>query len=132
MKYKIMYIEEKSDIAALEANIGKVYLSKTGKTLRYQDREFQSLKGMGYKRNYYDIETGESCGFLDAEGTEMTGCIELLCMSMKLFERNIGRKYEVCPKEKTELRSRQLENIRLGAKSLRNGETTLKRRVQGF
>ena len=61
MKYKIMYIEEKSDIAALEANIGKVYLSKTGKTLRYQDREFQSLKGMGYKRNYYDIETGESC-----------------------------------------------------------------------
>ncbi len=59
MKYEIMYIEEKAGVAALEANIGKVYQSKTGKTLRYGDREFQSLKGQGYKANYFDIETGE-------------------------------------------------------------------------
>lgn len=59
MKYEIMYIEPKSGVAALDAVIGKVFLSKTGKTLRYDDREFQSLKGSGFKANYFDIETGD-------------------------------------------------------------------------
>ena len=59
MKYEIMYIEERSGVAALEANIGKVSLSKTGKTLEYEGRKFQSLKGVGCKANYFDIETGD-------------------------------------------------------------------------
>jgi len=59
MKYEIMYIEEKAGVAALEANIGKVALSKTGKTLEYKGRKFQSLKGVGYKANYFDVDTGE-------------------------------------------------------------------------
>lgn len=59
MKYQIMYIEPKAGIAALEANIGKVCFSKTGKTLKYNGRAFQSLKGLGYKANYVDVETGE-------------------------------------------------------------------------
>ena len=59
MKYEIMYIEEKSSLASIEASIGKVFLSKTGKTLEYKSRKFQSLKGSGYKANYFDIETGE-------------------------------------------------------------------------
>jgi hypothetical protein len=59
MKYEIMYIEEKSGVASLEATIGQVFLSKTGKTLEYKGRKFQSLKGSGYKANYFDIETGE-------------------------------------------------------------------------
>lgn len=58
-KYDIMYIESKSNIASLEANIGKVFFSKTGKTLKYGDREFQSLKGAGSKANYFNIETME-------------------------------------------------------------------------
>lgn len=57
MKSQIMYIEDKSGVASIEARIGKVYLSKTGKTLQYEDQRFQSLKGDGYKANYYDIET---------------------------------------------------------------------------
>jgi hypothetical protein len=59
MKYEIMYIEEKVGVASLEATIGKVYFSKTGKTLKYNGREFQSLKGSGYKANYFDVDTGE-------------------------------------------------------------------------
>ncbi|MCP5075619.1 MAG: 1-deoxy-D-xylulose-5-phosphate synthase [Rhodobacteraceae bacterium] len=59
MTYRIMYIEEKSGIAALGANIGKVFLSKTGKTLTYKGRSFQSLKGAGYKANFFDVETGD-------------------------------------------------------------------------
>ncbi len=54
-----MYIEEKAGVASLEANIGKVCFSKTGRTLKYDGKEFQSLKGSGYKANYYDVETGE-------------------------------------------------------------------------
>ena len=54
-----MYIEEKSGVASLEANIGQVFLSKTGKTLKYKDLELQSLNGHGYKANYFNIETGE-------------------------------------------------------------------------
>jgi hypothetical protein len=60
MKHEIMYIEPKSGVAALTAHIGKVQKSKTGKTLRYNDKEFQSLKGHGYKANYYDVETGDA------------------------------------------------------------------------
>ena len=54
-----MYIEKKSGIASSEASIGKVFFSKTGKTLKYNGKEFQSLKGAGYNANYYDVETGE-------------------------------------------------------------------------
>lgn len=58
MKYEIMYIEDKEGVAALAARIGKVFLSKTGKTLKYGGREFQSLKGSGFKANYFEVETG--------------------------------------------------------------------------
>ena len=58
-KTKIMYIEPKfDDISNLDAWIGLVVLSKTGKTLTYRGQQFQSLKGIGYKSNYYDIEDG--------------------------------------------------------------------------
>jgi hypothetical protein len=55
---RIMYIEQKSSEPEAEAGIGRVYLSKTGKTLYYRGRRFQSLKGRGSKANYYDLETG--------------------------------------------------------------------------
>ena len=41
------------------ARIGRVTFSKTGATLTYKGREFKSLKGGGFKANYYDIATGE-------------------------------------------------------------------------
>lgn len=59
MTYQIMYIEPKPGVASLEARIGKVIPSKSGKTLRYGDQAFASLKGTGFKANYYDVETGE-------------------------------------------------------------------------
>lgn len=34
--------------------------SKTGRTLYYRGLTFQSLKGAGFKSNYYAVETGES------------------------------------------------------------------------
>ena len=54
-----MYIESKATGLTGEARIGRVSFSKTGRTLYYRDRAFQSLRGAGFKANYYDIATGE-------------------------------------------------------------------------
>ncbi len=56
---RIMYIEDKSEGLEDPARIGRVYFSKTGKTLYYRGRRFRSVKGRGFKHNYQDIETGE-------------------------------------------------------------------------
>ncbi|MES9818685.1 MAG: hypothetical protein ABW155_18790 [Candidatus Thiodiazotropha sp.] len=56
---KIMYIEEKSCSLEGEARIGRVYLSKSGKTLYYRGMKFQSLKGSGFKANYFEVESGD-------------------------------------------------------------------------
>ena len=58
-KSRIMYIEDKSSGLEGNARIGRVYFSKTGKTLYYKGRRFQSLKGMGSKSNYIDIDNGD-------------------------------------------------------------------------
>jgi hypothetical protein len=54
-----MYIENKSGGVTGPARIGLVAFSRTGRTLYYDGRSFQSLKGAGFKSNYYDVETGE-------------------------------------------------------------------------
>ena len=56
---RIMYIERKSGGLIGDARIGRVTFSRTGCTLYYKDRRFQSLKGAGFKSNYMDVETGE-------------------------------------------------------------------------
>jgi hypothetical protein len=56
---RIMYVEDKSSGLEGEARIGRVYFSKTGKTLYYRNRRFQSLKGNGFKSNYLDIDNGD-------------------------------------------------------------------------
>lgn len=55
-----MYIEDKSSGLTGPARIGRVHFSKSGCTLRYAGREFRSLKGDGYKANYFDVATGET------------------------------------------------------------------------
>lgn len=56
---RIMYIEQKAGSLIGPARIGRVTFSKTGRTLYYQGQKFQSLKGAGFKSNYYDMDTGE-------------------------------------------------------------------------
>jgi hypothetical protein len=56
---RIMYIEDKSGGLEGPCRIGRVTFSKTGSTLRYAGREFQSLKGGGYKANYFEVGTGD-------------------------------------------------------------------------
>jgi hypothetical protein len=59
MKSRIMYIENKSTGLEGAARIGRVTYSKTGKTIMYDGKKFQSLKGRGFKSNFYDTATGD-------------------------------------------------------------------------
>lgn len=59
MKSRIMYIEAKTGGLTGPARIGRVTSSKSGATLYYGGKAFCSLKGDGFKSNYYDVETGE-------------------------------------------------------------------------
>jgi hypothetical protein len=59
MKTRIMYIEYKGDGISGPARIGRVTFSKSGKSLYYQGRRFQTLAGRGFKANYCDVATGE-------------------------------------------------------------------------
>jgi len=54
---RIMYIECKAGSLTGVARIGRVTFSKTGRTLYYRGLTFQSLKGAGFKSNYYEVET---------------------------------------------------------------------------
>ena len=58
MKSKVMYIEFKGGGLSGPGRIGRVRFSDTGKTIYYKDKAFQSLKGQGYKANYFDTKTG--------------------------------------------------------------------------
>ena len=59
MKPRIMYIEFKGDGISGPARIGRVTFSKSGRTIYYRGKQFQSLGGRGFKSNYFDVETGE-------------------------------------------------------------------------
>lgn len=59
MKTRIMYIESKGGGLIGPARIGRVTFSKSGATLSYAGKSFLSLKGNGFKSNYFDVETGE-------------------------------------------------------------------------
>ncbi len=58
-KTRIMYIEDKSDSLNGPARIGRVTFSKSGRSLTYAGRTFESLNGRGFKANYFDVETGQ-------------------------------------------------------------------------
>jgi hypothetical protein len=59
-KTRIMYIEYKGhDQLIGPARIGRVEFSKSGKSIHYRGKTFQSLRGRGFKANYFDVDTGE-------------------------------------------------------------------------
>jgi len=55
-----MYVENKSQAGDHgDARIGWVTFSKTGRSIYYQGKCFQRLKGGGVAGNYFDSETGD-------------------------------------------------------------------------
>jgi hypothetical protein len=58
MRSRLMYIEKFGGLRSRGGRIGRVYFSQTRRTLHYQGCALQSLKGSGFKANYFDTETG--------------------------------------------------------------------------
>jgi hypothetical protein len=58
-KTRIMYIEFKGDGIVGPARIGRVTFSKSGKSIHYKGKTFETLKGRGFKANYFDLDTAE-------------------------------------------------------------------------
>ncbi len=59
MKTRIMYIEYKGGELTGDARIGRVKFSKSMKSIHDNGKTFETLKGSGFKANYFDIGTGE-------------------------------------------------------------------------
>ena len=59
MESRIMYIEHKGEGLTGPARIGRVTFSQSGKSVYYRDQVFRSLKGRGFKANYFEVGTGE-------------------------------------------------------------------------
>jgi hypothetical protein len=56
---RIMWIEHKTGGLVGPARIGLVRPSKSGQSLHYRGRTFQTLRGSGFKANYFDVQTGD-------------------------------------------------------------------------
>jgi hypothetical protein len=55
------------------ARIGRVSFSKTGKSLYYDGKTFQSLKGSGKKANYFDVDSHEEYWISGPKGNGADG-----------------------------------------------------------
>jgi hypothetical protein len=55
-----MWIERKGPNGIVgPARIGRVCPSRTGQSRHYAGKTFHTLKGSGFKANYYDVEAGD-------------------------------------------------------------------------
>jgi hypothetical protein len=54
-----MYIELKPDDVTGPGRIGRVSFSRSGKSLYYGGKTFQSLNGAGSKSSYVDVDSGD-------------------------------------------------------------------------
>ena len=59
MKSRILLIENKSSSLNGPARIGRVTLSKTGATIYYKGKSFQTVKGTSFKAHYREAVSGD-------------------------------------------------------------------------
>jgi hypothetical protein len=79
MSSRIMYVERKAEGPSGRAHIGRVAFSKTGRTLYYDGKSFQSLKGYGFKANYFEVGRVTTTGSQAASETAPTGSTASEC-----------------------------------------------------
>lgn len=104
MRPRIMYIECKADSLNGEARIARVTFSKTGKTLHYAGKAFQSLKGGGCKANYYDIDSGDEYWI---SGPRHDGADRLYANLPVSIEEDVREEYWTKIRKRPELRERK-------------------------
>src|SRR2546430_4663131 len=96
MKTRIMYIEDKSSGLSGPARIGRVEMTKLGKTIHYRGRTFRTLRGTGFKANYCDVETGEEFWYPGHVGTVPIVSTVSVYQSrlMRMCGRSIGLRFD--------------------------------------
>jgi len=93
-----MYVERKAESLNGSARIGRVALSKTGRTVEYRGQKFQKSKS-GYKWNYFDVETGDHYWISGPRKDGQDRCILKVpspLRSMKTFAKNTGQRFVAC------------------------------------
>lgn len=81
---RIMYIEYKGNDGIVgDARIGRVTILNKGKSLRYKGKRFVSLRGGGFKSNYYDLDTHE---YYWISGCHKDGCDALYSNNVEIDE----------------------------------------------
>ncbi len=100
MQSEIMYIEDKEGLTG-NGKICRVTFSKTGKTIYYDGKEFQSLKGSGYKSNYFEVNSGVEYWISrprkDGNDTLYPGIVQI--------DNNVREEYWVNIRNKPELKN---------------------------
>ncbi len=93
MKSRIMYSESKAGGLVGSARIGRVTFAKTGATLYYAGKSFQSFRGSDFKSNYFEVGPGNRTGSLVLEGVAKTACTPPTShwKWTKMSETNTGR-----------------------------------------
>ena len=100
-----MYIEHKGEGLVGSARIGRITYSKTGSTLYYKDKAFQSLKGSGFKANYFDVETHEQYWI---PGPHKDGADALYATNNPTeIDEDVREEYWTLIREKPKLKSRK-------------------------
>lgn len=104
-KTRIMYIESKADGLTGPARIGRVTFNRTGATLYYGGKAFQSLKGRGFKANYFDTETGDQYWI---SGPRRDGADALYRTNIRAaIDENVREEYWTTIRKKPELKHRK-------------------------
>jgi len=100
-----MYIESKAEGLSGPARLGRVTFNRTGCTLYYKGQSFQSLKGRGFKANYYETKTGEEYWI---SGPRRDGLDRLYGKSAQVVEidDDVREEYWVEIRKKPELKKR--------------------------
>jgi len=102
---RIMYIEYKGEALVGPARIGRVTYSKTGSTLYYGGKEFQSLKGSGFKANYFDTGTHERYWI---SGPRKDGADALYTTNIPTeIDEDVREEYWTLIRKKPELKARK-------------------------
>ena len=79
--------------------------SKTGCTIYYNDKAFQSLKGSGFKANYYEVETGDEYWI---SGPRRDGADALYATNVTTpIDDDVREEYWTAIRRKPALRSRK-------------------------
>lgn len=97
---RIMYIENKDGDGGIvgDARIGRVKFSKSGKSLYYSGKMFESLKKeQALKQTTLSLKRVSITGFLVVIKTVEMRCITPPLKLTKMCEKNIGLRYAISP-----------------------------------